>query len=216
MYSYTDYIGALFDDTASTDSTDTGTDASAGDGSDVAPAALVSLGGDSGGSDTSTEASSDTSGQTFTVSGGGAGSAFGVGDASLSTVLSQQQALKQVGFDPGPLDGIRGPKTIAAIRAFQQAEGLSVDGIFGPLTTAKMQDVIATGDVPSQQEVASAFAASGAAAAVTKPTPAAVVVAPPTSNVGTGKKVAIGLAVAGGALAVGFGAYKLTKRRKAA
>ncbi len=52
------------------------------------------------------------------------------------SVTQIQQALKAAGFDPGPVDGIRGPRTIAAIKAFQTARGLTVDGIVGPQTTA--------------------------------------------------------------------------------
>jgi lysozyme family protein len=52
------------------------------------------------------------------------------------SVKAIQQALAAAGFDPGPVDGIRGPKTIAAIKAFQRAKGLVVDGIVGPETTA--------------------------------------------------------------------------------
>lgn len=43
-------------------------------------------------------------------------------------VLSIQQRLKAQGYDPGPLDGIMGWRTYLAIRAFQQAKGLRVDG----------------------------------------------------------------------------------------
>lgn len=50
-----------------------------------------------------------------------------------------QQALAAAGFDPGPIDGVNGPKTKAAIRAFQKARGLAVDGIVGPRTTAALQ-----------------------------------------------------------------------------
>lgn len=42
-----------------------------------------------------------------------------------------QQALKDAGFDPGPIDGIIGKRTI---RAFQRSRGLAVDGIAGPIT----------------------------------------------------------------------------------
>lgn len=49
-----------------------------------------------------------------------------------------QKALKKAGFDPGPVDGIRGRRTIAAIKAFQQANSLDVDGIVGPKTAAKL------------------------------------------------------------------------------
>lgn len=45
-----------------------------------------------------------------------------------------QRALAQLGFDPGPIDGIVGPRTKAAIQAFQRSAGLTPDGIVGPLT----------------------------------------------------------------------------------
>lgn len=45
-----------------------------------------------------------------------------------------QQALKNQGFDPGAIDGAWGRNTIAAVKAFQAAEHLQVDGIIGPQT----------------------------------------------------------------------------------
>ncbi|WP_332688592.1 peptidoglycan-binding domain-containing protein, partial [Devosia sp.] len=48
--------------------------------------------------------------------------------------LQIQKALKQKGFDPGPLDGVRGASTVAAIMAYQRANGLVVDGLVGPMT----------------------------------------------------------------------------------
>jgi len=45
-----------------------------------------------------------------------------------------QTALKALGIDPGPIDGIFGPKTEAAVRAFQQMARIKVDGIVGPQT----------------------------------------------------------------------------------
>jgi peptidoglycan hydrolase-like protein with peptidoglycan-binding domain len=44
------------------------------------------------------------------------------------TVLAVQGALKARGFDPGPLDGIYGPKTGAAIRKMQAAVGAAQSG----------------------------------------------------------------------------------------
>jgi uncharacterized protein (TIGR02594 family) len=49
-----------------------------------------------------------------------------------------QNALKTAGFDPGPIDGVRGRRTIAAIRQFQAQNDLVVDGIVGPKTAAKL------------------------------------------------------------------------------
>lgn len=43
-------------------------------------------------------------------------------------VYHLQIFLRQLGFNPGPLDGLLGPKTRAAIRAFQKRNGLVVDG----------------------------------------------------------------------------------------
>ena len=55
------------------------------------------------------------------------------------TVREVQQALKQAGFDPGPIDGKMGRKTRAALRDFQQAQGLAADGRIGPHTLAKLK-----------------------------------------------------------------------------
>jgi peptidoglycan hydrolase-like protein with peptidoglycan-binding domain len=39
-----------------------------------------------------------------------------------------QQALQKRGFDPGPLDGILGPKTKEAVRNFQDRYGIKASG----------------------------------------------------------------------------------------
>lgn len=43
-------------------------------------------------------------------------------------VKEVQQALQDRGHDPGPIDGIVGPRTRSAIEQFQQAEGIQPSG----------------------------------------------------------------------------------------
>lgn len=56
-----------------------------------------------------------------------------------------QIRLAGLGYNPGIIDGLRGPKTIAAIRAFQKDKGLYVDGIVGKNTSAALFGVVALG-----------------------------------------------------------------------
>jgi len=49
-----------------------------------------------------------------------------------------QLRLDELGFDPGPIDGIRGPKTDAAIVAFKRSIGFKATPRFGPLTKAAL------------------------------------------------------------------------------
>jgi peptidoglycan hydrolase-like protein with peptidoglycan-binding domain len=49
-------------------------------------------------------------------------------------VRDLQEALKALGHDPGPVDGVFGATTEAAVKAFQQAKGIAVDGIVGRVT----------------------------------------------------------------------------------
>lgn len=51
-----------------------------------------------------------------------------------STVEELQRRLGDEGFDPGPVDGVFGRRTKAAVVAFQKANGLEADGICGPKT----------------------------------------------------------------------------------
>ena len=57
----------------------------------------------------------------------------------INSVLDIQQFLANNGFNPGPVDGQSGPKTKAAIRAFQQKAGLYADGVVGNKTKAAMK-----------------------------------------------------------------------------
>jgi hypothetical protein len=57
---------------------------------------------------------------------------------SQNTVRDAQQALKDKGYDPGPVDGINGPLTRAAVRNYQQKENMDADGRLGPKTLASL------------------------------------------------------------------------------
>lgn len=58
--------------------------------------------------------------------------------SSGQNVLTLQQKLREAGFNPGPLDGDFGPLTDRAVRAFQRARGLDVDGVAGPATAGAL------------------------------------------------------------------------------
>jgi hypothetical protein len=61
--------------------------------------------------------------------------AQGVVDAD---VAGAQVALRSHGVYRGPIDGVRGPQTRRAVRAFQRLAGLRVDGVVGPRTRARL------------------------------------------------------------------------------
>lgn len=58
-------------------------------------------------------------------------------------VHNLQADLAALGFDPGPIDGRFGPKTTAALRAFQGSHKLTVDGRAGPQTFAAIDGALA-------------------------------------------------------------------------
>jgi len=51
-----------------------------------------------------------------------------------SIVMDAQQALAAKGYTPGPIDGVMGPRTRAALRTFQTNSGLPVTGELDGLT----------------------------------------------------------------------------------
>lgn len=49
-----------------------------------------------------------------------------------------QRRLHKLGYNPGPIDGVRGRLTINAVKLFQAQNGLVVDGLVGPATLAAL------------------------------------------------------------------------------
>lgn len=59
-----------------------------------------------------------------------------VDDGDLATVRFAQAALIRAGIDPGPVDGLMGPRTRSAIATFRIREGISGSGIDKPFLDA--------------------------------------------------------------------------------
>jgi hypothetical protein len=66
---------------------------------------------------------------------------FAVGGLDPHDSVSGAQArLGNLGFHPGPVDGDAGPRTQAAVRAFQRTEGLDATGELDGATLSKLRD----------------------------------------------------------------------------
>jgi len=69
--------------------------------------------------------------------------------ANADQVRAIQQALKDQGHDPGEIDGKMGPKTQAAVRDYQQKQGLKATGQLDAETSAKLGVESKTSAAPS-------------------------------------------------------------------
>ena len=73
------------------------------------------------------------------LANGGAASAASLRQGSTGEKVKQvQQRLKNWGYYKGSIDGIYGSGTVRAVRAFQQNNKLTADGIVGAATAAKI------------------------------------------------------------------------------
>lgn len=63
------------------------------------------------------------------------------------TIKQIQALLTYLEYDPGPIDGLDGANTQDAVRAFQAAESLTVDGVVGVQTEKALLDAVANGRV---------------------------------------------------------------------
>jgi peptidoglycan hydrolase-like protein with peptidoglycan-binding domain len=60
----------------------------------------------------------------------------------MDRVKALQRQLQWLGLDPGSIDGRYGPLTTEAVRRFQEAHDLPVDGIVDPQTERELQDSV--------------------------------------------------------------------------
>ena len=82
-------------------------------------------------------------------------SATQVSGQAAADVERAQKALKEMGHDPGPVDGVMGAQTGAALKAYQKKHGLEVTGQLDAATAAKLG-----GGEPAKAPAASVPAAS--------------------------------------------------------
>ena len=67
------------------------------------------------------------------------------GGPPRSMVRQAQELLSRLGYRPGPVDGIAGRRTTAAVERFQSASGMAVDGRIGVALVAKLQAAVDAG-----------------------------------------------------------------------
>jgi peptidoglycan hydrolase-like protein with peptidoglycan-binding domain len=60
------------------------------------------------------------------------------GEVSVDQVRSAQQALQSHGVNPGPIDGVMGPRTEQAVRDYQRRQNLPETGRLDPPTLEKL------------------------------------------------------------------------------
>ena len=92
------------------------------------------------GGDTQTPVSkgSRSAGSNDPSSGHGPRSAFESQGMGRQNVQQAQEALKNQGYDPGPIDGIMGSQTRQAVRDFQSKNGLRQTGMLNAETKQKL------------------------------------------------------------------------------
>lgn len=120
-------------------------------------------------------------------------------------ILAVQTALQSLGYSPGPLDGVIGPLTQAAVRAFQADHPpLAVDGDPGPETQTALVKAVTDAGLASTTPVVIP-AVPGA--------PAATVI-PMSSGASAGTSPAMVAAGVAGVGVVGWLAYRMLRKRK--
>jgi len=64
---------------------------------------------------------------------------------TAAEVREAQRLLTDLGYNPGPVDGVYGSKTLRAILAFETARGLKASGVPSPEVIAHMRTAVAAG-----------------------------------------------------------------------
>jgi peptidoglycan hydrolase-like protein with peptidoglycan-binding domain len=75
-------------------------------------------------------------------------------------VRTAQQALVDKGYNPGPVDGLMGPKTRAAVQEFQRKEGLEANGQLDMKTMSRLGASKTSSSSPSASPATEPQAAS--------------------------------------------------------
>jgi cell wall-associated NlpC family hydrolase len=83
--------------------------------------------------------------------------------SSGPAVVNLQKALAAAGFNPHGFDGKFGPKTEAALLAFQKSAHITVDGKAGPQTNAALRARLGVGPAPTNAPASNTSAPGGAA-----------------------------------------------------
>jgi peptidoglycan hydrolase-like protein with peptidoglycan-binding domain len=65
------------------------------------------------------------------------------GYINLDDVDGAQKALSKLGYDPGKIDGLDGPNTQKAVRAFQAHASIKIDGKIGTQTRQALASELA-------------------------------------------------------------------------
>jgi hypothetical protein len=63
---------------------------------------------------------------------------------SRDTIRWVQRSLKQLGYDPGAVDGAMGRRTAAAIKSYEEANGMTVTGKMSKALVASLQQQVGT------------------------------------------------------------------------
>lgn len=104
------------------------------------------------------------------------------GSVNLPQVKELQDRLRAAGYDPGPSDGWYGKKTADAVRAYQQANNLQVDGDAGPQTLSRLGIAITPSTTTNTTPASQSTRTTSASPTTTNTTPASQSTRPASST----------------------------------